>query len=185
MLSLIMSIADIMDKKEKTVALYDRYYPLMCYIAKENLPPEHHKDIDDIVQETLIDLMLYIDRVDIDDDVRTRALCVTVTRRRAIDHIRRKDNRNLSLEDIYEESASEAEDPDVLLDKKATLDLIVEAIAGLEDSYKDVCRLKYVHQKTEKEIAEILGLTPKAVNMRIMRGKNILRDILRKELYGE
>lgn len=185
MLTLLLSIADIMDKKEKTIALYDRYYPLMCYIARENLPNEHHDDIDDIVQEALLDIMEYIDNIDINDEVRAKSLCLLIVKRRAIDHIRKRDNRNLKLEDTYIKVDREDQNPEILLDKRATLDIIVKAIGSLDETYREVCRLKYIHQKTEKQIAKLLGLTPKAVNMRIMRGKSILRKILRKELYGE
>ncbi len=185
MLTLLLSIADIMDKKEKIIALYDRYYPMMCYIARENLPKEHHDNIDDIVQEALLDIMEYIDNIDINDEVQAKSLCLLIVKRRAIDYTRKRDNRNLSLEDTYIKEDREDQDPDILLDKRATLDIIVKAIGSLDESYREVCRLKYLHQKTEKEIAKLLGLTPKAVNMRIMRGKAILRKILRKELYGE
>lgn len=185
MLTLVWSMAEIMDKKEKIIALYDRYYPLMCYTAKENLPTEYHTDIDDIVQEALLDIMEYIDNIDIDDDVRAKSLCLLIVKRRAIDHIRKRDNRNLKLEDMYIKEAREDQDPEILLDKRATLDIIVKAIGSLDETYREVCRLKYLHQKTEKQIAKLLGLTPKAVNMRIMRGKVILRKTLRKELYGE
>ena len=129
--------------------------------------------------------MEYIDNIDIDDDVRAKSLCLLIVKRRAIDHIRKIDNRNLKLEDMHIKAAREDQDPEILLDKRATLDIIVKAIGSLDDSYRDVCRLKYLHQMTEKQIAKLLGITPKAVNMRIMRGKVILRKILRKELYGE
>lgn len=185
MLTLVWSIAEIMDKKEKIIELYDRYYSLMCYTVMQKLPPEHHGYIDDIVQDALLDMIEYIDNIDIDDEIKTRSLCVTIARCRAIDHIRKRDNNNLSLEDTYIKEFREDQGPEILLDKRATLDIIVKAIAALDDSYREVCRLKYVHQMTEKQIAKILELTPKAVNMRIMRGKAILRKVLRKELYGE
>ena len=185
MLTLVWSMAEIMDKKEKITALYDRYYSLMCYTVKQKLPPEHHGYIDDIVQDALLDIMEYIDNVDIEDEIKTRSLCITIARCRAVDHIRKRDNNNLSFEDIYANGIYECQEPDILLDKRATVDIIVKAIGSLDDSYRDVCRLKYIHQKTEKQIAKILGLTPKAVNMRAMRGKAILKKILRKELYGE
>lgn len=185
MLTLVMSIADIMDKKEKILALYDRYYPLMCYVAQENLPPEHHSDIDDIVQESLLDIMNYIDNIDIDDDVRSKTLCILIVKRRSIDHARKKDNLTISLEELYTEIGSNEIDPDIMLDQLTTLEIIAKAIGDLNDNYRDVCRLRYICQKSEKEIAKLLDLTPKAVNMRIMRGKTVLRNILRKELYGE
>lgn len=185
MLTLVWSIAEIMDKREKIIELYDRYYPLLCYTVMQKLPPEHHGYIDDIVQDALLDIIEYIDNVDIDDEIKTRSLCVTIARCRAVDHIRKRDNNNLSLEDTYIKEYREDQDPEILLDKRATLDIIVKAISALDDNYREVCRLKYIHQMTEKQIAKILGLTPKAVNMRIMRGKAILRKVLRKELYGE
>lgn len=185
MLTLLLSIADVIDKKEKITKLYDRYYPLMCYIARENLPNEHYDDTDDIVQEALLDIMEYIDNIDIDDEVRAKSLCLLIVKRRAIDHIRKRDNRNLRLEDTYIKVDAEDQSPEILLDKRATLDIIVNAIGNLDETYREVCRLKYLHQMTEKQIAKLLGLSPKAINMRIMRGKSTLRKTLRKELYGE
>ena len=44
-----------------------------------------------------------------------------------------------------------------------------------------VCLLKYVNELKEREISKILDIPLKTVNSRIYRGKQILREALRKE----
>ncbi len=44
--------------------------------------------------------------------------------------------------------------------EKTTLDIIFKAIGSLDDSYRDVCRLKYLHQKNRKRNSKIIRYYP-------------------------
>lgn len=59
--------------------------------------------------------------------------------------------------------------------------ILYEAIESLSETYKTVCTLKYVNGLKEREIAEVLDLTEKTINQRIFRGKQILKEAIRKE----
>ena len=58
---------------------------------------------------------------------------------------------------------------------------IRDIIQNMNDTYRDVCLLKYVYGYREKEIALILNLSLKVVNQRIFRGKQELRKRIKEE----
>ncbi|MBP3442029.1 MAG: hypothetical protein J6L62_04415 [Clostridia bacterium] len=59
--------------------------------------------------------------------------------------------------------------------------MIEQKIKELDDKYRDICRLKYINNLKEREIALLLNLPPNTVSVRIFRGKQILREELKKE----
>lgn len=73
------------------------------------------------------------------------------------------------------------DNPEDIVITKDTYNTVMNAINSLNEKYRDVCILKYVNQLKEREIAEILNISPKNVNVRIFRGKQLLREALRKE----
>ncbi len=59
-------------------------------------------------------------------------------------------------------------------------------IENLNDTYKDVLKLKMIYGFTNGEIAELLGITKRSVEMRIYRGKAIiLKDLTKEGYYAE
>lgn len=54
------------------------------------------KDAEDIVHDAMIRIIKNIDKVDIADEDRTKAYCVTIVRNRAIDILRKADNDAIS-----------------------------------------------------------------------------------------
>lgn len=185
MLSLLLSAVTSEDQKEKILHIYDRYHSLMAYTVSVALPNSERGEWEDIVQNTMVDIIKYIDRIDINDETGTKALCVTIAKRRAIDYIRSGVRNTLPLDDVFDISADDTYIPDILYEEKEAMDIIVRAINGLEDIYRDACRLKYINGLKEREIADILGISPKNAGIRIHRGRKILREKLRKELYNE
>ena len=41
--------------------------------------------------------------------------------------------------------------------------------------------IKYLHELSDREIADLLGVTPKVVNVRIFRARKKLQNLLREE----
>jgi len=61
---------------------------------------------------------------------------------------------------------------------RETRERIGEAIASLGQRYREVFHLRYMAGLSYKEIADTLGLTLSAVETRILRGKDLLREKL-------
>ncbi len=179
MLSFYLSMVKTQDDRDKVTFIYENFYPLMKYVAVGYV--KRNEDAEDIVQESMISIIECIDKISISDQNRLKNLCAIVARNKAIDFLRASGNRCLPLDDAPVLPADDGDIPEKTVVIKESYDLILKAINGLSDTYRDVCLLKYVNQLKEKEIALLLNLSPKAVSMRIFRGKQILREAIRKE----
>lgn len=182
MISIYLSLVDTQSDKDKVEHIYLKYYSIMSYVTSKYVADK--ESVADIVHDAMIKIIYNIDKIDIEDEVRTRAFCTTVAKHKAIDFLRKKAQHNV-LSDEQLESFEFSEDVlDVVINDES-YGIILKAIDSLGDIYQSVCRLKYINGLKEREIAEVLDLPLKTVSMRIFRGKQILRDSLIKEqLYG-
>ena len=108
-------------------------------------------------------------------------MCGIVAKNKAKDRCKSRENRNISFEDLLKEEDKPENNPAEIVIKEDTYDIILKVLRSLDDRYRDICMLKFIHQLKEREIALILDLTPKTVSTRIYRGKQLLREALRKE----
>ena len=51
----------------------------------------------------------------------------------------------------------------------------------LDDGYRVVFEYKYLYQMSDEEIADILGISAKNVNVRYFRARKKLQEMIRKE----
>ena len=174
MLTFYMSLVDDASDKKKVERIYTEYYGLMMQAAYEYTK----RDAEDIVHDAMIRIIKNIDKVDISDEQKTKAFCVTVVRNRAIDCLRKNDKDAVSYDDEIRTENDNAFD---FAQINETYNILLQALESLNETYKTVCTLKYVNGLKEREIAEVLDLPQKTVSLRIFRGKQILREALRKE----
>ncbi len=179
MITLLM-LLDSEEERALFTALYERYRHFLWYIANGILHDESLAE--DAVQEAFLTLTRHMDQVEGADSTRTRNFCAAITRTRALDILRsRSRHPQVSLDDnpeVYEE-AQQA--PDVLDEVLERLDgaRIADALAALPDHYREVFTYRYLFEMSEKETAEILGLSEKNVNARLFRARKKLQEALR------
>lgn len=164
--------------------IYREFYPLMRSVASRAAPGDS-QDAEDAVHDAMIKIINNISVIDTSDRKKLRSFCCIIARNCALDRVRKRENRNVSLEEIPDEAPCTEPLPEQLAESGDTLDAIVTAIASLPDKYRDPCILRYVHDCKNKEIAALLGITERATITRIHRGKMMLRGALRKEGYHE
>lgn len=85
------------------------------------------------------------------------------------------------LDETFYDLPSEDDAVDEIVIKGDTYEIILRAIRALDERYRDVCILKYVHGYKEREVAELLNISAGTVSTRIFRAKQILREELRGE----
>jgi len=61
------------------------------------------------------------------------------------------------------------------------LDDLLAALAGLGETYRSVIHLFYLEDMAVDQIADVLGIEPGAVKMRLSRGRTALREAMAKE----
>ena len=132
-------------------------------------------------------LTRHLDRVEQVDSPRTRKFLMTIVKSKAIDLLRKeKGEKALLLEEPEQEK--DKGQPD-LLDSYITQEnynRLIACILELDEIYRVVFEYKYLHQLTEKEIADVLGITTKAVNVRYYRARRKLQEMIQGEVasYG-
>ena len=182
MLSFYLSLVETQSDKEKVKFIYSNYYSLMWHAARKYVTNE--EDLADIVHDAMIKIIYNIDKVNIEEDFKTRSFCKTIAKNKAIDFLRKKDQHNVNLDETFESKSFSEDVLDIVINEES-YEIILKAIDNLSDTYQLVCKLKYINGLKEREIAEVLDLPAKTVSLRIFRGKQILRESLIKEqLHG-
>ena len=101
--------------------------------------------------------------------------CVCIVKNEAITLLRKKKKAIMleSMEDTYDASAD--------IEKALSYEDIIRLFAGLPETYRAVLEMKFLLDCSGKDISQKLGISENAVNVRISRGRAMLREIMEKE----
>lgn len=75
---------------------------------------------------------------------------------------------------------SDEEPADVLLERRQSRELVRRCIAALPESYRTVVTLRDIEELDTDETAQLLGITPNAVKIRLHRARQALRTIIER-----
>lgn len=128
------------------------------------------------MQEVYINIGKNLDKIDMNDEKRSRNYIITISRNYCFSYLRKQNKVN---EDIVEsESIFKNNGEDVLegLVEKEDFERLISEIHNLKDKYKSVLQLKYINELSDVEIARFLNLKIKTVQMRLYRARIILRN---------
>lgn len=106
-----------------------------------------------------------------------------IARQQAIYILRRQKLHSQALQVKSDESrAQDRSDhlPAEQAKKQEKLESIRRALNEVPEIYREVLILKYIDGRSHEEIAKILDLSMAAVDKRLMRGKELLRESLRR-----
>lgn len=151
--------------------LYNQYGNAMLRVARRYFP-EDPQDAEDAVQNAWLKVVKNILKIQEIPCKKRGAYLVIIVRNEAIT-ILRKRRRGLPLEDALAGEAAGFGD-----DSGKT---VIELIRAMPDTYRAVLEMRFVEERSTKEIAAALHLTESAVNTRIHRGRAILIEKLREE----
>ncbi len=176
---LFLTMLDSDEDRSKFVQLYHKYRYFLWYLARERLKDEHLAE--DAVQETFLTLTRHMDKIGSVEATATRNFLATIVKNKATDLLRKRQG-------IMEEEASQKQEAEVsgedLLDQylvQESYERILQAVRQLDEIYRVVFEYKYLHELSDREIADLLGVTPKVVNVRIFRARKKLQNLLREE----
>jgi len=129
-------------------------------------------DAEDVLQSLFMAFYSNMDNV---DPQRYAAYLFRTAHNQAINY-KKKRNRFIPLSDSIKEKQHSIYDIDLVAEKKA--DQIRTALAKLKTQEVLAIELQFFQKKGYREIAEIMGLTPKAVDSMLVRAKRKLRKYL-------
>lgn len=182
---MLFDIAGIVDRRQrdKFTELYNTYRYTMLYVANSIL--KNQSEAEDAVHDAFLKILEMIAQIGEVNCSKTKSLIVIIVKNKAIDRFRReKRTEQQPLEEYEYTLADEESDPGDIVIGRQGYERLVAAIGSLGDKYQSALELKYIHGYSNSEIARILDIEPKTVNMRLYRAKGKLREILAKEGEG-
>jgi RNA polymerase sigma-70 factor (ECF subfamily) len=146
---------------------------------------QDHGMAEDITQEVFVTVFSSILSFNERSALSTWIYRITVNK--CLDHLRAKNRQKKRgiFGMLFHKDTGEAindpvtfEHPGVQLERKEKARYLFEAIETLPDSQKTAFVLTHVEELSQKEVAEIMGLSVKAVESLLQRAKNNLRKKL-------
>lgn len=147
--------------------VYEKYSNMLYRIALSELQSSH--DASDAVQDVFVKYINASPRFH--DENHERAWFIRVTVNRCRDMLRHSSLRNhISLEEIAE--LLPYEDKSML----ETCERTMESLSNIPEKYRAVLVLHYLEGFSVEEIADMMKLSKSAVKMRLMRGRESIKD---------
>lgn len=140
---------------------------------------QHENESEDIAIETFTKVFAKLKLYNDDFDFKTWIL--SIAHNTMIDHIRKSSVLKISLDDEHYtfEIEEDLPTPEESLILKQDNDAVVKWISKLKPEYKRIIELRYLEDKTYKEIAEELDLSLANVKVRLLRAKQLLQEIIK------
>ena len=143
--------------------------PIVLRLCRSMLPAA---DAEDVWSETFLAALRACP--DLDEDANVAAWLTTIARRKAVDHVRRRDRTpvpsSTATDASVEEAAYEPADAD-----------LVAALGELSERQRLAVVLHHVQGYPFRDVAEILGTTPAAARRSAADGMAKLRSAYRKD----
>lgn len=145
--------------------LHNKFSVFIMHHAK--LRASRFVSAEDIYQETYLRLMLRISTLRTLDICKIPTYIVFTIRSVAVDLWRRsKTKKTTHFSDMGDDFTESIVSKDILDDDhidSLEIEAMIKAIASLPAKDRDVLRMKYFMQYTDKEIAEVLGISERSV----------------------
>jgi RNA polymerase sigma-70 factor (ECF subfamily) len=177
--------------------LVNRYERRIWTLAKRMV--QHREDAEDVTQETFLTALEHLD--ELRDEERFGAWLVQIATRHAFRVLEQRQRApTISLETMTSEMADEddgepiphpefiadwRENPEELLMRAETRQLIEQALNELPEKYRLVFLLRDVEGLSVKETAEALGISEANVKVRLLRARLQLREKLTRYFGDE
>ena len=155
---------------ERFTRLYKRNQTALTRLAARILGPGPRAE--DAVHDAFMKLMQNYGQLCSRSDGQLERWLMVVVKNAALDMLR-KEGRETGLEN-WEPAAA----PD-----QGEFEALVALIRSMPEDYRRVLELRFLAEWSLADIARELGLTEGAVKSRIVRGRKVLIDMLRREGY--
>ncbi len=176
-----LSMLDTQEEKDKFTELYEQYRHFCWYVANRILGDAYLAE--DAVQDAFLALTRHLDKVEDVESPKTRKFLMTIVKSKAVDILRRQ-RRESSVDKLDVPHAGPESDVLSAYITKEHYNHLLSCILELDEAYRVIFEYKYVHQLSDKEIARLLDITPKLVNVRYFRARKKLQQMLEKEVAG-
>jgi RNA polymerase sigma-70 factor (ECF subfamily) len=131
---------------------------------------------EDVISEVFLDVWRQAGRFEGRSTVATWLLAIA--RFKAISALRRRRDEELDAAGAMEEPT---DDPGMALEKKDKSAMIRKCLLGLSVEHREIIDLVYYHEKSVKEVAEIVRIPESTVKTRMFYARRRLAELLKSE----
>ncbi len=180
MLMFYLSMLDNEDEKFAFEVIYEECKLPCLHVALKIT--KNQALAEDAVHNAFISLIENKDKYFQLSRCKLKSLIVIITKNKAIDLLRgEKHQASTPIEDITDDILADSFDLSEYVESNESYKHLVSCVSGLPEKYRVIFQLRYMHDLSNKEIAEHLGETQQIVAMQLHRAKKLLRDSLIKE----
>ena len=172
MLPIFIGLLEDAEDQRAFAELYQRYYGKMAAVAARYFP-EDPQEAEDALHNAFLQVIRHFEKVSsLSCDVLPFWL-VSIVKNESITLLRRR-RRVVPLEDwgAFEQAAEDGE-----LGART----VAEVIRAMPETYRAALELRFLEERSEREIARALDLSESAVKSRISRGRALLVKRLQEE----
>lgn len=127
--------------------------------------------LDDILQDVFMKIHTRLDSLK--DDTKIESWLYQITRNTIIDHYRSRQPSE-QLADWIEPPSPEEEETI----REELLSCLEPMIHQLPEKYRNAVQMSEIDNKTQKEVAELEGISLTGAKSRVQRGRGLLKDML-------
>ena len=164
------------NSRRAQLKLYKQYCDGMFCVAMRFL--KNADDAEDVIQEAFIKAFQKIDQFK--GDVTFGAWLKRIVINKSIDFLKAKQLKMVELDEGYMQVTS---DEDWSVEDGISIDEVKQAIDSLPEKYKYVVMMFLMEGFDHSEISQVLNITQSACRTRLLRGKGLLKELLKDKRY--
>lgn len=136
----------------------------------------------EIAEEVVSDVFLEVwnNRSRLNEILHMKSWLLILARNKAITYLRKETPEVMSFDEIDDYHVPTVQSPDYNLISREEIEKINQTIAKLPPKCKEVFTLAKIEGLPYKEIADMLNISVKTINIHIAKALNVIADILRK-----
>ena len=168
-----------MGAREELDAFYREYRSPMLRVARSVLRDEGLAE--DAVQQAFLKIFQNFEKISGGDCNKIRSFIVIIVRNTAIDLYRsRGRERVVSFEDLPRPLPAEEGDPEEAAIRGEEARAVAEYLSWMDERSASLLTLRYYHGYRNKEIGELLGMSPAQVAVDLYRARQRLKRMMTK-----
>ncbi len=162
---------------EKGVEQAIRQYGGLCKaVTVRILGADHQQDIEECISDTFLKLWRAVDGIDLQKG-NLKAYAASIARNTAINRLRSQ-KRVYELLPLEEDGLEMELDLESELSRKRNGEIVRQTVLELPEPDREIFIRRYFYCERVKAIALQMGLSPKAVENKLFRGRQRLKELL-------
>ena len=159
---------------EELISQYNRYVAtILTAVLGTNARTE---DVEELASDVFVAVWNHADAL---KPGKVKAYIGAAARNTAKSFLRKQRKLPMDEDELLE--IAERQTPEHTLLKKERRKLVQEAVLRMEQPDREIFLRYYYYLQSSTEIAQAMGMGASTVRVRLMRGRNVLRNILCKE----